>query len=450
MKNKFLSFIFALCLIIPCALVFSACGKSAPKVLYVGNADALEDAIDDIAKGGTIVLNNDIVIDETLEVDKKVTIDLNGKTISNKVAIFDDTDDDDWSLISICERGDLIIKGNGTLKAKYNDCYAIDVQDGARVVIEDGTFIGNISAVYVHQGEAIINDGTFSIQKVDANGYALLVNCYDVNYNAEKANIIINGGTFANYDPIAYPAQGQFVAEDNVIVSVKASSTVTNYVVAPFEQAKLMNGSIRDLEGNGLAYSENSLKNAKESVIKLVSNIELRSQLYITRNVTIDLNGYTIYNTVDIWDDEDTAVENPVDEWSLISVRTNGNLTIKNGTLQAKVNDCYAIDVRYGARVTIESGKYVGNVSAIYVVEGQVVINDGEFDIQQLGSNNSSAYTLNCKDDNFYADTANIIVNGGKYANYNPTEFLASGYQAEAQPEDGNNDVWYIVSAIAE
>ena len=48
--------------------------------------------------------------------------------------------------------GSLTIKGAGTLQAKENDCFAVDVQDGGTVVIEDGTYVGNVHAVYVYEG----------------------------------------------------------------------------------------------------------------------------------------------------------------------------------------------------------------------------------------------------------------------------------------------------------
>lgn len=181
-------------------------------------------------------------------------------------------------------------------------------------------------------------------------------------------------------------------------------------------------------------------------VVKLTSNVVLTEQVEVNKKVVIDLNGFTISNTEDIWDTTNK-------KWSLISVVEGGDLTIKHGTLQAKENDCYAIDVRNGAKLTIENGRYVGNVHSIYVYEGTAVINGGEFDIQQLSEvTDDSRYTLNCYDANYTNDTANIIVNGGRFANYNPAgstseyptaNFLNDGLTTQTMTVGA--DTWYIV-----
>ncbi len=184
-------------------------------------------------------------------------------------------------------------------------------------------------------------------------------------------------------------------------------------------------------------------------VIKLDSDIMLDDQVNVDKEITIDLCGYKISGE-DIWNTSTKA-------WSLISVKENGNLTIKNGTLEAAQDDCYAIDVRDGAKCTIESGKYIGNVSAVYVHTGELIVNGGEFDIKQLSEiTGDSRYTLNCYDANFRNETAKITVKGGKFANYNPegstgenpaADFLADGFKVEASEADQNGDVWYSVVA---
>ncbi|MBE7074677.1 MAG: hypothetical protein E7376_01695 [Clostridiales bacterium] len=208
--------------------------------------------------------------------------------------------------------------------------------------------------------------------------------------------------------------------------------------------------------GTDLTLAEALTQVETGGTIKLDADIVLDAELRIAKKVTIDLNGYTISNTVDIWND--AAGENETDSWSLISVRANGDLTIKNGTLAAKENDCYALDVRYGGKLTIESGEYVGNVSAVYVVEGELNILGGKFNIQQLDNRtNDSRYTINCNDANHTAQTAIVKISGGQFANYNPAgstseyptiNFLEEGYVATADAQaDENGDIWYTVTA---
>ncbi len=154
------------------------------------------------AVNGVITLTEDVVLTKPAVVSGTVTLNLNGKTISNTTDIWVDTDEvNDWSLISV-RGGNLTINGNGTLAAKANDCYAVDVQGGT-VTINGGTYIGNISAVYVKEGLATINGGTYSIQQKSGgqNGCAYVLNCLDENYKNKTANIKVTGGTYSNYDP---------------------------------------------------------------------------------------------------------------------------------------------------------------------------------------------------------------------------------------------------------
>ena len=98
----------------------------------------------------------------------------------------------------------------------------------------------------------------------------------------------------------------------------------------------------------------------------------------------------------------------------MISVR-GGNLTINgNGDVIAKENDCYAIDICDGGKITINGGNYNGNITAVYAYEGHATINGGSFTIQQLSDYNDYRYLLNLKDANGVNGTASIEVNGGK------------------------------------
>ena len=162
----------------------------------------LQDAVN---AGGTVKLTKDVTLDTPLLVTGTVTLDLNGKTISNTSDLWDESKNH-WSLISVRENGDLTITGNGTLQAKENDCYAIDLFDeGVKCTIENGTFVGNISAVYVYDGALVVHGGDFSIQQL-SNGtgdarYRYTLNCLDESNSDGTATITVTGGTFAHYDP---------------------------------------------------------------------------------------------------------------------------------------------------------------------------------------------------------------------------------------------------------
>ena len=163
---------------------------------------------------------------------------MNGKTFENTVDLWD-KNPNGWSLVSAQNGSSLTIDGNGTFKAKENDCYAVDVQDGSTVVIKNGTFVGNIHAVYVETGTAIIEGGTYSVQQKypDASkADEFVLNCYDANRANGTAKIIVKGGTFINFNPADCQAEGagtNFVADGyKVVKEVKGNDTYYTVVKA--------------------------------------------------------------------------------------------------------------------------------------------------------------------------------------------------------------------------
>ena len=180
------------------------------------------------------------------------------------------------------------------------------------------------------------------------------------------------------------------------------------------------------IENNLQILIDNAIEN---TVVKLTSDIVVAETTIVSKNITIDLNGYTVKNTEDIWNDDTKT-------WSLISVRNGGILTLLDssdagtGTLCAKENDCFAVDVRNGGMLIIESGNYIGNISSVYVHSGTAYINGGYYEVQQISSANGYGETINCYDANFKNGTATVIISGGSFYNFNPTD--------AAEPADCN------------
>lgn len=189
------------------------------------------------ATGGEATLAADLDLGETVSVaaGKEVTLDLNGKTIKNSTDLWDSPtkEANNWSLFSV-KGGSLTIKGAGTLQTKENDCYAVDVQDGGQVTIEDGTYVGNIHAVYVYEGTAEIKGGHYSVQQTypDAEkAYGFVLNCYDANRKNGTAKIMVSGGEFEKFNPADCAAEGahtNFLADG--YMSVEAEEGVWTVV----------------------------------------------------------------------------------------------------------------------------------------------------------------------------------------------------------------------------
>lgn len=185
------------------------------------------------ATGGTAKLAADLVLDKSVAVTpgKEVTLDLNGKTISNTEDLWRGDPYYDWALLSVRADGSLTIKGTGVLKAKENDCYAVDVQDGGKLVIEDGTYVGNAHAVYVYEGTAEIRGGKYSIQQKSSNPdpYGYVLNCYDKNRENGIAKIIVSGGEFVKFNPADCVAEG---AHTNFLApGYKSTNVGDSYIV---------------------------------------------------------------------------------------------------------------------------------------------------------------------------------------------------------------------------
>ena len=166
----------------------------------------LEEAIDQASEGATIVMLKDAVFEKGILVTKKITLDMAGHSITapSGTSIWQDknpqesNEEDRWSFLSVRKNGDLTVTGKGKIEANENDCYAIDVQKGGKCTIENGTFIGNISAVYLIEGSVSIKGGTFDIKQKynEDDPYALLININDQAAEEPENSIVITGGTF--------------------------------------------------------------------------------------------------------------------------------------------------------------------------------------------------------------------------------------------------------------
>ena len=202
----------------------------------VASASELGSALNE---GKIVALSKDITTNDTIVVNKNTdaTLDANGKTVDNTDEIWNE-DTGNWSLVSVRNKANLTITGNGTFNAKKDDCFAVDVQDGSTVTIKNGTFVGNVHAVYVLEGTAIIEGGTYSVQQKYSDASKadeFVLNCYDANRANGTAKIIVKGGTFINFNPADCQAEGahtNFVADGYKVVSETHGSDTWYTVVA--------------------------------------------------------------------------------------------------------------------------------------------------------------------------------------------------------------------------
>ena len=194
---------------------------------------------DVLANGSAFTVKTNINPANTIISNGKLTIDAKDKKIANTVNLWQAADDNEWSLVSARGTDGEVTVKSGSFLAKENDCYAVDVQGGATVVIEGGTFAGNIHAVYVYEGKAIIKGGFFSVQQpYPKTGleYEFVINCYDGNRQNGTASVEIMGGTYVNFNPADNAAEGahtNFVADGYTAVSETQANGDVWYTVVP-------------------------------------------------------------------------------------------------------------------------------------------------------------------------------------------------------------------------
>ena len=177
---------------------------------------AMDLIVNALNNGNSVTLSEDLVLPLpskgmviAVPEGKTATLNLNGKTISNDEDLWDYT-----NAIMNVKSGTLVLTGKGKLDAKENDCYCINVRGGAHLIIENGTYVGNVSAIQVDEGVCEIKGGVFNLKQVWTPNF--LLNCIDSNYKNGKAKFIVTGGTFVGFNPADNKAEGvgtNFVAD---------------------------------------------------------------------------------------------------------------------------------------------------------------------------------------------------------------------------------------------
>ena len=125
----------------------------------------------------------------------------------------------------------------------------------------------------------------------------------------------------------------------------------------------------------------------------------------------------------------------------------------ENGGIDTGTNGGYGINVRNGATLTINGGNYYGGGTAVQVQKGTLIINGGTFACEPYSNPvYGSKYLINCIDAAYKDGSAKIIIKGGTFINFDPSDsasenphgnFVADGYKVVE--ETHGTDTWYIV-----
>ena len=385
---------------------------------------SLYDAVHAVKRGGTVKLLADAESPYTLVCSGKVTFDLGEYTITNtnKSGIASVIKATNGAVVTVNATTGGINAGSGATNnyAFYANSGTIIINGGNYTVGLDKNGDGNAIA-YADKawgkgpGTIRVNGGTFEAAAAK-NGHSYVLNAKDNN----GCTIEVKGGTFKNFDPSNNICEGEgtnFVAAGYAVTAVENGSD-TLYTVSQ---------AVAQVGTKAFASLQAAIDAAQDGeTVTLLTDVEQNTQLTINKNITLDLNGKTIKNTQDIWGDNANAI---------LSITNGAKVTITgNGTIDAKENDCYTINVVKGD-LTIENGTFYGNVSVVQVEEGTLSVKGGTFDLHQKWDG-SSKYLFNCIDDAYASGSAKVAISGGTFVGFDPsvspegegTSYLAPGY----------------------
>lgn len=393
--------------------------------------DTLQEAINAATPGATVTLCNDIHPSDPITVSKTLTLDLADHEISNTSAIWNETEKH-WSLIRVSGEGNLTITGNGTLEALENDCYAVDLYDTtSKCTIDNGTFTGNIHAVYVYNGNLTVNGGTFSVKQKYSSEYPdeYVLNCYDDSYKNGTASITVNGGTFLEFNPQNCRAEGagtNFCAEGYVGVIEKTEGENTYYTVKPLSEvavAKTADGKMYTTLAEAVAAAQD---NDTVTLLKDIAGFTTADIVTIPagKTLTLDMNGKSITTEANfsgrpiINEGTLTVTGNgTIDSSSSIdglgAINNKGTLTIENGTYKgAKYASGSAVrNTGSSAVLTIQDGSFTDATCAVFN-EGTATINGGTFVGTTCSTCNSQIWSYTVRN---YDVKSKMTINGGTF-----------------------------------
>lgn len=256
--------------------------------------ESLQAAINAAQDGTTVTLIANIDSLAMISISKGITLDFNGKKIANTIDIWENNEN---SVVSIDSQDQSVVfKGNGTISARENDCYAVNIKTGC-LSIENGTYIGNVSAVQVEKGTLEVLGGRFELiqtwdsgEKPDSYpteewGHRYTINCIDGDYKDGLAKVSIKGGEFVYFDPsdsISENPRADFVADG--YVSEKNGNIYT--------VRKKTNSDAATIGGTLYESLSAAIAGALDGeAIRLLNDIDLQNQEIVVNGKSLTING---------------------------------------------------------------------------------------------------------------------------------------------------------------
>ncbi len=338
--------------------------------------ESLDAAFAAAQDGDTIVVVAPAAIPERIQIEKSVTLDLNGQTVTvaagigNRSAL--DVRAGTFTLIDSSENGTGVIDATGADSAPDEGTVPLAAMaEGATVIVRSGKIIVNTNSesclfagfggvVYIYGG-TFINECTEPFYW-DKTSPALAVNVHDnAAYEDGTQGMIISGGTFVGRNPLLGDTNGKitgsYLAED-AVVALAADGSFTAYPSSDAVPAGAGTVYTTDAEGKTVAtvYSEEALVAAvtgdsefadnNYDVVRLGKSLTQSIEVPQGRTLTLDLNGFTLTNTA-----------------GQHTIINNGTLTIAGSGTVDNVSNGHGALVNYGT-ATLLGGTYTRSAEA--------------------------------------------------------------------------------------
>ena len=235
---------------------------TAPEESKIDSFDKLKAAIEAAEAGETIKLDADITGDVVVPEKANITIDLNGKKITNSVGH------------TIMNNGTLTIKGEGTVDNITHGKAAL--YNKGTVTLNGGTFdrtqengqsdsssggnsyytIKNVGNMTINEGVNVLtaegNDELGRFSSLVANGY-YNGTTYDNDMGVDNPTLIINNGTFSG-------------GLNTIKNDDRAELTINNGTFKNFYQATVQNHNIATINGGTYKAASDASSTGKENL----------------------------------------------------------------------------------------------------------------------------------------------------------------------------------------
>lgn len=357
----------------------------------------LQALVDDATAGSTVTLEENVTLSERVNINKNLTVDLGGHTITTTATCGNGSA---FNIVS----GNVTIQ-NGTIDASFGEANsgetdAITARSGSDVTLKDLNITVNSkngACAYAFDGSKItIKSGVYENQTTEIYQYNPNITAMVVNQaNVATQLIFIEGGTFKGYDPT--------LGDDSQTTNENATFLAPGVALKKDASGNYTTTTaVAKIGGKNYASIADAIKVADGKTIVMLQDVADCKQITINKgiSITIDLNGKTISgavtNSYGLFKNsgtltiDDTAIDGKLYNNANVPVIRNAEttsvLTINNGTIHSTTTSTSdssgsAISNNVGT-VTINGGNISASKHAVYTGANQnatLIINGGSF-----------------------------------------------------------------------